>query len=103
MKLRITRGGLRLRLSARDISALVHAGSVAESVQFPGGSVLSFGVEAAGDQVGARFAEGQVRVRVPAWRVNAWAEAEDVLLCNSRLEGTRVVVEKDLPCRHPRQ
>ena len=103
MKLRITRDSLRLRLSARDVSALMQAGSVAESVQFPGENILSYGVEAAGDHVGARYSRGQIRVRVPASLVNTWAVSEDVVLCNSILDGTRVVVERDLPCRHPRQ
>ncbi len=100
MKLRITRNAVRLRLSERDVSALMHGGSVAESVQFPGNSVLSYVVEAAGTSVGARFAEGQIRIQVPEAQIIRWAEPGNVILCNSRLDGTRVVVEKDLPCRH---
>ncbi len=100
MKLRITRNAVRLRLSEGEVSALVHGGSVAESVQFPGNSLLSYAVEAAGDSVGVRFAEGQIRIEVPAAHVIRWAEPGNVVLCNSRLDGIRVVVEKDLPCRH---
>lgn len=108
MKLRLDGGSLRLRLGRENVVRLAEEGSVEETLPFgPGpGERLSFvlRVEPGVEAVGARYEEGRILVELPAPLAREWTGTDRI-----RLEGEqevapgrtiRILVEKDLPCRH---
>ena len=111
MKLRIEDDTLRLRLSDAEVQEFAATGRVVAAVHFgpEAGQQLSYALErtapdAAPAAVRVRYAPGALTVLVPAAVANAWTGtaqngfSERVALADARQ--LRVLVEKDLDCRH---
>ncbi len=110
MKLRIEDDTLRLRLSEAEVREFAATGRVAAAVQFgpDAGQRLSYALErtapGGAPAVGVRYAPGALTVLVPDAVANAWTGtaqngfSERVALADARQ--LRVLVEKDLDCRH---
>lgn len=105
MKLRLRGNSLRLRLTQRDVHALVETGSVEETTSFGPDVTLTYvlAVAPAGDSsVRAAFEAGVVRVTLPAAEAHAWATSERVAIEVEQPAGAggslRVLVEKDFAC-----
>ena len=110
MKLRIEDDTLRLRLSAAEVSEFASTGRVAAIMHFGIGSQqhMSYALERAADSEDAalhvRFDAAGLAVVVPAAVAHAWTTteqngfSENLPLAEAR--HLRVLVEKDLECRH---
>jgi hypothetical protein len=111
MKLRLEENSLRLRLSAAEVAQFAETGRVAYTIAFgpsPDQTLLYSlerlppAVEAAAVQV--RYAAGALAVEVPAALAQEWTNTEKTGFSAQILvaEGQelRILVEKDLDCRH---
>ena len=106
MKLRIHENSIRLRLNRSEVAQLAEAGRVQSAVEFVGGGKLSYSVETAGGLECARaeFANGDIRVEVPAGAAGEWAATDRVEISGEQpVSGGRllsILVEKDFKCMH---
>lgn len=118
MKLRIENDTLRLRLAEAEVQQFAAAGRVTAATHFgPGaGQQLSYTLErlpppdreaaSAALAAGAtlRYAPGQITVLVPAALADEWTSTSrngftgELAVTDSRQ--LRILVEKDLDCRH---
>ena len=105
MKIRIQANSIRLRLSQSEVQAFAETGRVEERIQFgtgPGESLVYIVERAAGRQLSAAYAVGQIIVFVPADACSEWAATDQVGI-ESEMDlgdgGTlRILVEKDFKC-----
>ena len=105
MKLRIDDQSLRLRLSASDVAALEESGKVDLETAFSSEVVLTVRLKTTGaDCIGASFGDGLITVELPETYVRGWGQSDRVGFEEVQPTGTgdtlRIVVEKDLDCRH---
>lgn len=106
MKLRIEGSSLRLRLREDEVTALVERGRVEQRASFGGDGELAYALalaDTAGAELGVRYRPGAVTVLVAPERARAWAQSDEMgLEAEVRYadESLRLLVEKDLPCRH---
>ena len=110
MKLRIEDDTLRLRLSATEVSEFASTGRVVAVMHFGSGAGqrMAYALERAPDDGAAtlhvRFDAAGLAVVVPAAVAHAWTTteqngfSENLPLAEAR--HLRVLVEKDLDCRH---
>ena len=104
MKLRLRGNSLRLRLTQREVRALVETGSVEETTSFGPHAALTYVLAVAPGEsaVRAAFEAGVVRVTLPAAEAHAWATSERVAIEVEQPAGAsgalRVLVEKDFAC-----
>jgi len=111
MKLRLEENSLRLRLSEAEVRQFAATGRVAYTIAFgPGpGQTLDYALErlpeaSAAPGVQVRYAAGALAVEVPAALARSWTDTENIGFKGQVLvaEGQelRILVEKDLDCRH---
>lgn len=105
MKLRIDDHSLRLRLSASDVAALEESGNVDLVTAFSSEAVLTVRLRTtASNCIGASFGDGTITVDLPETYVRGWGQSDRVGFEEVQPTGTgnplRIVVEKDLDCRH---
>jgi hypothetical protein len=106
VKLRIEGSSLRLRLQNDEVAALVERGRVEERASFGGDGALVYAValgDTAGAELGVQYRPGAVTLVVSPERARTWAQSEELGLeaeVQYAEESLRLVVEKDLPCRH---
>lgn len=111
MKLRLEENSLRLRLSEAEVAQFARTGRVAYTIAFgPGaGQTLVYSLEQlpatiAASTVQVRYEAGLLAVEVPATIAHDWTTTENIGFKGqvSIAEGQelRILVEKDLDCRH---
>ena len=111
MKLRLEENSLRLRLSVAEVQQFAATGRVAYTIAFgPGpGQTLLYALErlpeaSAATAVQVRYEAGALAVEVPASVARNWTDTENIGFNGQVLvaEGQelRILVEKDLECRH---
>lgn len=111
MKLRLEEKSLRLRLSEAEVAQFAHTGRVAYTIIFgpAAGQTLEYALEklpatAATAAVQVRYAAGALVVEVPAPLAEEWTATEkngfsaQIVVAEGR--ELRILVEKDLDCRH---
>ena len=101
MKLRIEGNAVRVRLSIEDVAQLAKTGAVADCLRFPHGTEFCYCVLAADGDLLAEYVGRCLTLRVPRSLVAEWAASDLVTLCQAVAHGMHLLVEKDLPCRHP--
>jgi hypothetical protein len=105
MKLRLRGNSIRLRLTQREVTALVATGRVEESVGFDARTKLTYALTT-GATFRARFEGGEVEVQVPSGEASEWAASDRVSLETEQPigdgESLRILVEKDWQCLRPR-
>jgi hypothetical protein len=105
MKLRLRGSSIRLRLTQREVNALVATGRVEESVGFDARTRLTYALTTDASFL-ARFEGGTIEVQVPAGDASEWAASERVSLEAEQPiadgESLRILVEKDWQCLRPR-
>ena len=109
MKLRLLDDSIRLRLSQSEVIAADEAGVVESRTCFPGGTALTYALEAADDsaQASAVFAAERMVVRLPASEIAAWANDDAAVSLHGDLQlpsggSLKLLVEKDFRCLSPR-
>ena len=111
MKLRLEENSLRLRLSEAEVQQFADTGRVAYTIAFGSapGQTLAYALERLSDTspataVQVRYAAGVLAVEVPAATARNWTDTENIGFKGQVLvaEGQelRILVEKDLDCRH---
>lgn len=99
MKLRIHENSIRLRLSQSDATLFAESGSIASSLELPGGSLvykLTADLNVKRPQVDLQ--DNVIAIRIPRNAVEDWYASE-----NAAIEGgekVKILIEKDLACRH---
>ena len=101
MKLRMHGNSLRLRLNRAEVARLAETGLVEEVVQFAPEVAFRYALETAADGDGPRalYADGGVRVLVPAAAAREWASTERVAISGEQAT-LNILVEKDFQCLH---
>lgn len=108
MKLRIRGNSVRLRLSQSETVQLDETGTVADSIEFPPGGRLEYGIEV-GDvpALEASYDQSGIKVTVPSDTASTWLEPQEVTIsAEQSLGGGRVLtilIEKDFACLAPRE
>jgi hypothetical protein len=105
MKLRIRGDSIRLRLKRGEVAQVASGQGIEENTHFPG-SVLTYRLDVSGDDaIAAGYENGNLVVSLPAARVAAWANSDEVsLMATQDLAGglkLTVLVEKDFSCLDP--
>lgn len=102
MKLRFRNNSLRLRVNQREVKDLAGGETLAEEVQFPGDTRISYVLEPSFEGVPkASFQQGVIRVTAPREQVQQWATSDAIgLYFELPANGTtlRIAIEKDLEC-----
>ena len=100
MKLRLSTGSLRLRLSQSEVAQLHDTGEVREAVTFAPGSELVYSLETGAlAEPTADFTHGKVRVILPTRVAMKWAETDQVGI-EVQTETLKLLIEKDFKCLH---
>ncbi|GIV62251.1 MAG: hypothetical protein KatS3mg044_1117 [Rhodothermaceae bacterium] len=108
MKLRIQGNSLRLRLAASEVEALRTGGRVEETMRLGPDRLFRYilTTEAEASSFAVRFDGRTLMVILPAAEASGWIETDRVGLEAAIPVGAgevlRVLVERDLPCRHGR-
>lgn len=108
MKIRIRDNSVRLRLTRGEVEIVRDDGAVWSRSRFPGGRVLTYGLESDSSCVSpvAVFSDDTISVRMPAAMLLNWATTEQVSIQGeSPLENSHsqiILVEKDFACLQPR-
>jgi hypothetical protein len=111
MKLRLEENSLRLRLSEDEVRHFAKSGQVAYTIAFGSapGQTLRYSLErlpeaALATAVQVRYEAGALAVEVPHTIARSWTDTENIGFKAQVLvaEGQelRILVEKDLDCRH---
>ena len=108
MKLRILGNSIRIRVSQAELARIVNEGQVEESVEFAGGTRLTYRLRTApAGPVSASFQGRCVSVDLPAAAVERWGHPEEVSVHGEQtLPGggsLAILVEKDFVCLAPRE
>jgi len=108
MKLRIRGNSVRLRLSQSETVQLAETGSVADSIEFPPGGRLEYGIAVSDVPAPeASFDQNGIKVALPSDTARSWLEPEEVTISAEQdLDGDRVLkilIEKDFACLTPRE
>lgn len=107
MKLRIEDNSLRLRLSEAEVEHFAATGRVASSVQLGLGptDALIYALERAeNEDLRVSYGTNALTVKVPAALATAWTNTDQngfsATLLVADDQRLRILVEKDLDCRH---
>lgn len=104
MKVRLTEDMLRLRLDQADVDALSASGVVELTLPLAGAVLrCTLRVDATTDALSASFEKGTISVTLPADQATRWITSDAVSLEGAIDAGGtsgRLLVEKDLGCRH---
>ena len=106
MKLRIHENSIRLRLNRSEVAQLAETGRVVNAVEFGPSGKLSYSVSATNglDAARAFFANGDIRVEVPAGVAREWAATDRVEIAGEQSgaggRALSILVEKDFQCIH---
>ena len=102
MKLRFRNNSVRLRVNRREVGVLAAGGPLAEQVQFPGDTSISYILEGSAQPAPqATFQDGVIRITAPLTQVSDWANCDSVgMYFELPVNGTalRIAIEKDLEC-----
>jgi len=104
MKVRLTANMLRLRLNRSDVDTLSSSGAVEVTLPMANAALrCTLRVDATADALSASLAESTVMVTLPADQAHRWI-ASDAVSLDGQIDAagtsTRILVEKDLGCRH---
>ncbi len=105
MKIRCEQDSIRLRLRKSELTQLRNEGWLRSSVHFPGGAEFAWelAIDEKSSNLLAEFAQGTLRITLPAGSAHSWMETEQVSLdMFQAIEGghsLHVLVEKDFPCK----
>ena len=106
MKLRLTPNSIRVRIRKTALQELGNQGKVVESILFPNGQKLIYGLEIIDDSpyLHAHFQDGVLMLHIPKVMAEEWIGSELVglerdqpLPNNTTLH---ILIEKDFPCQH---
>ena len=107
MKLRIQGNSLRLRLSEAEISQFAEAGQVEETIAFSPDetNALRYTLQQTSEkEVSVRFTNNVITISIPETMAQKWTDTNlvgfDDLINLGNEKQLRIVVEKDLDCRH---
>lgn len=106
MKLRCTPNSIRIRIRKNGIEELAAHGKVIESVLFPNGQKLIYGLEIQEDQsqLHAHFQDGTLQIHLPSAMADRWIQSDEVGLEREQPlpdgQNLRLLIEKDFPCQH---
>ncbi len=104
MKVRLTADTLRLRLDQPDVDALSSSGTVDFTLPLDDAALRCIlRVDSAADALSASLAEGAITVTLPADQAHRWIASDAVSLdgtVDAAGATTRILIEKDLGCRH---
>ncbi len=111
MKLRLEEKSLRLRLSEAEVRQFAATGRVVYTIAFgpATGQALTYALERlpeadATTAVRVRYESGVLAVEVPAPVAHTWTDTENIgfqgLVLVAEGQELRILVEKDLDCRH---
>jgi len=106
MKLRCTPNSIRIRIRKTAMGVLENQGKVLETVLFPNGQKLIYGLEVveSSDQLEAHFQDGVLMLHLPKEMADNWMQSDlvglerDQPLPNN--ETLHILLEKDFPCKH---
>ncbi|MBT8086297.1 MAG: hypothetical protein HKN35_12070 [Woeseia sp.] len=104
MKLRIRGNSLRLRLTKREVAALIAHGEIAERIEFGIGNALDYrlGMSETATECHAVLGDGGIVVFVPASVATHWANSDSVSIQAAQpLSDNRaltILIEKDYAC-----
>ena len=106
IKLRCAPDSIRLRLRKTALQELAEQGKVVETILFPNGQQLVYGLEIKEDrpELPVHFQDGVLMIHLPALIANEWISSDQVGLETDQAlpnNGTlHILVEKDFPCQH---
>jgi hypothetical protein len=108
VKLRIKGSSIRLRLTQGEMRSLSEAGTVEETVPFPGSATLTYRLRRGGssDAISASYRDNVLEILVPEALGRQWCETDLVTLAQSLdVPGgeLRITLEKDFACLAPRE
>ncbi len=110
MKLRTDHSSLRLRLGRSDMQALKETGKTEVKLHFPNKQSFTYALLLTAEASGARVRclPNGLEIHLPKGDAKKWMENENLegLYYKLPLENglhTRLLVEKDYPCRHKTQ
>ena len=105
MKLRIQGNSLRLRLSPSEMTRLLDAGRIEETIHFAhgGDARLTYALEhaAADRDIDLRYRTGEIAIVLSTARTRQWAESDEAGIAGSIEVGggpLHLLVEKDFAC-----
>lgn len=106
MKLRLAPDSIRIRIRKTAIQELENRGKVVETILFPNGQKLIYGLEVIDDSphLHAHFQDGVLMLHIPTAMADGWInsdlvglERDQPLPNNTTLN---ILIEKDFPCQH---
>ncbi|QNF33414.1 hypothetical protein HUW51_12035 [Adhaeribacter swui] len=107
MKLRIQGNSLRLRLSEAEVTQFADTGQVEETITFSPDTTnaLRYLLQQTSDkEVSVRFTNNLITVSIPEAMAKKWTDTNlvgfDDLIDVGKEKQLRIIVEKDLDCRH---
>lgn len=107
MKLRIQGNSLRLRLSEAEVAQFADAGQVEETITFSPDetNALRYLLQQTSESdVSVRFSSNTITVSIPETMAQKWVDTDligfDDLIDLGNEKQLRIVVEKDLDCKH---
>ncbi len=107
MKLRIQGNSLRLRLSEAEVTQFADTGQVEETIAFSPDetNALRYILQQTSEQkVSVRFITNTITVSIPVAMAQKWTNTDltgfDDLIDLGTEKQLRIIVEKDLDCRH---
>ena len=107
MKLRIQGNSLRLRLSEAEVIQFADAGQVEETIVFSPDETNAMRYilqQTSSKEVSVRFTNNTIKVSIPEAMAQKWTNTDligfDDLIDLGNEKQLRIVVEKDLDCRH---
>ncbi|PSR56598.1 hypothetical protein AHMF7605_25425 [Adhaeribacter arboris] len=107
MKLRIQGNSLRLRLSEAEVTQFAETGQVEETIVFSPDktNALRYILQQTSDkEVNIRFTGNTITVFIPEPMAQKWVDTDligfDDLIELGNDQQLRIIVEKDLDCRH---
>lgn len=109
MKLRIRDNSIRLRLSQSEVATIRSVGIVGGKVTFAADSRLVYCLESSPACVdpAARFADGELLVRLPEAIVIQWADSDEISIEATQSlddgDSLKILIEKDFACLTPRE
>ena len=105
MKLRMKENSLRIRITPSEMTRLLDAGRIAETVHFGpdprAGLTYALEHDPRADKVSVRYTPGEVAIIVSSAAAYQWAAGQDVGLYGESATGhgtLSVAVEKDFAC-----
>ena len=104
MKIRCSTNSIRLRLRKSDIAILEKNGKVEDSLDFPGGKLLSYALLKKDiKDVEANFEDGYIYLSIPIESADKWINSNQIGI-ETTIElaagkALHVLIEKDFPCK----